>query len=149
MTKQGHKRQPHQHFFSQERIRTSLYFTARQMQRQPPLHLLHYMQQSANRRSYHQSRQSGSSPYSNSCIPGCRQFLSTRRPYSVPAPGLPPLIEKESSPENARRPPLIRTVSIFVLISKAASRVILLKMTISLLETHFPNPMNAARALRL
>ena len=30
-----------------------------------------------------------------------------------------------------------------------ASRVILLKMTISLLETHFPNPMNAARALRL
>ena len=26
-----------------------------------------------------------------------------------------------------------------------ASRVILLKMTISLLETHFPNPMNAAR----
>jgi hypothetical protein len=35
------------------------------------------------------------------------------------------------------------------LISKAASRVILLKMTISLLETHFPNPMNAARALRL
>ena len=30
-----------------------------------------------------------------------------------------------------------------------ASRVILLKMTISLLETHFPNPMNAAQALRL
>ena len=30
-----------------------------------------------------------------------------------------------------------------------ASRVILLKMTICLLETHFPNPMNAARALRL
>ena len=30
-----------------------------------------------------------------------------------------------------------------------ASRVILLKMTIRLLGTHFPNPMNAARALRL
>ena len=30
-----------------------------------------------------------------------------------------------------------------------ASRVILLKMTVCLLETHFPNPMNAAWALRL
>ena len=30
-----------------------------------------------------------------------------------------------------------------------ASRVILLKMTISLLETHFPIPMNVARTLRL
>ena len=30
-----------------------------------------------------------------------------------------------------------------------ASRVILLKMTICLLGTHFPNPMNAAQALRL
>ena len=31
----------------------------------------------------------------------------------------------------------------------AASRVILLKMTVCLLGTHFPIPMNAARALRL
>ena len=31
----------------------------------------------------------------------------------------------------------------------AASRVILLKMTVCLLGTHFPNPMNAARVLRL
>ena len=30
-----------------------------------------------------------------------------------------------------------------------ASRVILLKMTVCLLGTHFPNPMNAAQALRL
>ena len=30
-----------------------------------------------------------------------------------------------------------------------ASRAILLKLTVCLLGTHFPNPMNAARALRL
>lgn len=48
---------------------------------------------------------------------------------------------------DIRKPCLL--ISFSVLEEVVASRVILLKMTVCLLGTHFPNPMNAARALRL
>ena len=48
---------------------------------------------------------------------------------------------------SIRKPCLL--ISSSVLEEVVASRVILLKMTVCLLETHFPNPMNAAQALRL
>ena len=47
---------------------------------------------------------------------------------------------------DIRKPCLL--ISFSVAEEVVASRVILLKMTVCLLETHFPNPMNAARALR-
>ena len=48
---------------------------------------------------------------------------------------------------DIRKPCLL--ISFSVAEEVVASRVILLKMTISLLETHFPIPMNVARTLRL